>query len=93
MANLSNLWALSLSGQYSPEDVEARQAARVALFNRVAPKPNWKMPIEDQWVPAADYAELDNAVIHFTGAGLEIIKASGDQVLVRSPGYYATIGS
>jgi hypothetical protein len=71
---------------------DAAQAARVEIFNRIANRENWKMPIA-AWIDAADFAECSEAAVWFTGASLKIEARQGERILVTAPGYYATIGA
>lgn len=77
-----------------PEEYEAKNAARVAVFNKIAPRDNWKNPIL-RWIKESEFEECNEAAIWFTGAGLTIIdrKEYANGVLVEGPGYYATIGA
>src|SRR5262245_53371910 len=51
---------------------DANQAARIAVFNKIAPAPNWKMPV-DCWIDAADFNECAQACVFFTGSKLQEI--------------------
>lgn len=82
-----NIWAMNATG-----DHETLQAARVAVFNRIAPAGNWKRAI-DTWIKAEDLNECSEAAVWFTGAPLTVIGTSFGMVHVTAPGYYATIGA
>lgn len=71
---------------------EAAQAERTAVFNKIAPKPNWKAAI-DAWIEIADFAECNEAAIYFTGGSLNAVEAKGTKVRVQSAGYYVNIGA
>lgn len=85
-----SIWTVST--EPSP-NYEAEQAARSAVFEKIAPKGNWKEPIAC-WINEAEFAECNEAAIWFTGAPLKVIKKKkGGKVYVEAPGYYATIGA
>lgn len=81
----------------SPDaNYDANQAARVAVFNKIAPKDNWKLPI-NAWIDESDFDECNEAAIFFTGSSLKITARTGPlsatRLHVETPGYYATIGA
>jgi hypothetical protein len=81
----------------SPDaNFDANQAARVAVFNKIAPQPNWKARIAC-WIDEADFADCNEAAIYFTGSPLKITAKQGPlgagRWHVEAPGYYATIGA
>jgi hypothetical protein len=73
-------------------DYATKQAERTAWFNRIAPKPNWKAPI-DCWIGAIDFDDCSEASVFFTGSKLSIVGRHNGFVHVTAPGYYATIGA
>jgi hypothetical protein len=74
----------------------ANQAARVAVFNKIAPKDNWKLPIQC-WIDEVDFADCNEAAIYFTGSPLTVTAKTGPlsatRLHVEAPGYYSTIGA
>jgi hypothetical protein len=65
-------------------------------FNEIAPKPNWKNPINRTiFTPGkAKKALLEAACIHFTGSVLTFgPSGTASRVRVKAAGYYKTIGS
>jgi hypothetical protein len=90
----SSLWTLAPSATY-----EADQAARVAIFNKIAPAGNWKAAI-DAVIEFADLEECRAAAEFFTGGPIWIkervldIECTGVlRVRVIGEGYYAHIGA
>lgn len=73
-------------------DYEKHQAERLAWFNKIAPRKNWKMPIAC-WVSKEDFDNCNQAAIYFTGSPLKITIKQGPMRFVKAPGYYNTIGS
>ena len=73
---------------------DANQNARQTVFAKIAPKGNWKDPI-NVWIDESDFAECEQAAIWFVGGGLAIVDRIADRGMVRvtAPGYYATIGA
>jgi hypothetical protein len=73
---------------------DEEQAARSAVFNKIAPKDNWKNPILC-WIKEDEFEECNEAAIWFTGAGLTVVYrvVGTNAVRVSAPGYYATIGA
>jgi hypothetical protein len=73
---------------------DARQARRTEWFDKIAPKANWKNPI-DATIARRDFLHCNAACIWFTGAPLTIVEEEpwGGPVRVTAPGYYATIGA
>jgi hypothetical protein len=81
-------WQMTPSANF-----DAEQAERVAVFDKIAPRDNWKAPI-DAWIAESDFRECSEAAVWFTGAKIEIVERDGgDRVRVVGPGYYATIGA
>jgi hypothetical protein len=84
----------------APLTYEAAQARRIAWFNKVAPKPDWKAPIAT-WIDEEDFENCSMATAFFTGGMLVIDEDKGrvhtldGKVLIRvmAPGYYKTIGA
>jgi hypothetical protein len=73
----------SLLGGYTQAELEA-------AFALVAPKPNWKMPIEatlPKNTPAAEIKKIAFAIEFFTGG-----KAKFTYGKVTAPGYYKSVG-
>lgn len=85
MANWSNTTA---------GDFDAEQAERTAVFNKIAPAGNWKMPI-DAVIDEADLAECEQAAIWFTGGPIEVVwrHSMPGRVRVFGLGYYHHIGA
>lgn len=71
---------------------DADQAARKAVFDKIAPAGNWKLPI-DTWIDSADLDECNQAAIWFVGSALTVVQIDSGRVRVTAPGYYATIGA
>lgn len=72
---------------------EADQAARVAIFNKIAPASNWKLRIHAT-IAKGDFAECNEAAVWFTGGGLEVVEDYGDGTIrVQGGGYYHHIGA
>jgi hypothetical protein len=70
----------------------ARQPERERFFNMVAPKTNWKHPI-NSWVPTGtDLDKVADACLWF-GAGVATFEKMATGWVVKAPGYYATIGA
>lgn len=69
------------------------QSQLAAAFDLVAPKPNWKMPINAKLHRIdCDETLLSDAVIHFTGSVPTITRRGGWRH-VKAAGYYRTIGA
>jgi hypothetical protein len=75
----------------APLTYEAAQARRIAWFNKIAPKPDWKTAI-NAVIADADFENCNAAAIFFTGSALTIKGAVMDGLRVTAPGYYATVG-
>lgn len=77
-----------------PAVYEAEQAERVAVFNKIADKANWKKPI-DAKIDEADLAECEQAAIWFTGGPIKVIARwpRSKKVTVWGGGYYQHIGA
>jgi hypothetical protein len=75
-------------------DYEANQAKRVAWFNKIAPRGNWKTEI-DAWINEWDFANCNEAAIFFTGSPLVIVSNTtpAGKVRVQAEGYYKVIGA
>lgn len=73
---------------------DADQAARVAIFEKISPAGNWKLPI-DAWIDRDDFTACYEAAVWFTGGGLNIAEHSlgSHRVRVVGNGYYANIGA
>lgn len=71
---------------------ERWQSELSAAFDLVAPKANWKMPIDAEVPAATDVTLISDAVIHFTGSKPEL-RSRGKTLFVKAAGYYATIGA
>jgi hypothetical protein len=84
---MTNLWTFEAS-------TDADQELRVAIFNRIANRENWKMPIA-AWIDRADFTDCYEAAVWFTGGGIQIAQhaENTDRVLVVGNGYYANIGA
>lgn len=80
------------SVEKSTGDHEAEQAERVAVWQKIRPKRNWKERI-DAWIEAADFDECNEAAIWFAGSPLDIVAKRGSKVRVQGDGYYARIGA
>lgn len=63
------------------------------VFDLVSPAGNWKMPI-DARVPldAATPAEIERAVVWYTGGGPDVFEEDGFW-RVQAAGYYMCVGS
>lgn len=85
-----DLWKLNYETTHAEQD--SRQALRDAIFNKICPKGNWKMPI-DAWIAPEDFNECNLACQWFTGGYLSVVSTFGSMIQVRSGGYYANIGS
>lgn len=87
-----DLWTMSKPGD--PTDgYEAAQAERNAIFEKIRPAGNWKLPIR-AGINAADFDDCNRACIWFTGGALEVEEDLGaGGLLVVSPGYYELIGA
>jgi hypothetical protein len=67
-----------------------------AAFDKVAPKPDWRFPIETTAVLANDYeiTVMAKAVEYFTGSKATFTpKGSSNVYVVKAAGYYATVDS
>jgi hypothetical protein len=73
-------------------DYEINQAKRTEIFNQVANKANWKLPVA-AWIEADQFNACRQAVIFFTGSELKITKTRGGQVFVEAVGYYQAVGA
>jgi hypothetical protein len=74
----------TLMGGYTQEELEA-------AFALVAPKPNWKMPIDaklPKTLTTAEVARIKFAIMFFTGSEAKFGYGS-----VKAPGYYAAVGA
>lgn len=72
---------------------DRHQAERTAIFNKIAPKDNWKGFI-DAWIAVEDFDDCAEAAKFFTGSIL--VQASGvkdGKVRVTAPGYYEAVGA
>lgn len=67
-------------------------AKRQAWFDKIKNKKNWKGRIL-VWIDEADFADCDQASIHFTGGSLEIVGNKPGKLRVWSAGYYTHIGA
>lgn len=64
------------------------------MFKLVAPKDNWKKPIECVLnYNDLDFVALNDAIVHFTGGQATIQFIDKISIRVMSPGYYSEIGS
>lgn len=81
--------AESLLGGYTEEALKE-------AFELVAPKPNWKLPI-DATLPSITSIKKRNliafAVMFFTGSTATWSKTPGGKIRVTAPGYYASVGA
>ena len=73
-------------------DYEINQAKRTEIFNQVANKASWKLPVA-AWIEADQFNACRQAVIFFTGSELKITKTRGGQVFVEAVGYYQAVGA
>jgi hypothetical protein len=71
---------------------DRHQAERTAVFNTVANRDNWKLPIA-AWIEADQFNACRQAVMFFTGSELKITKTRGGQVFVEAAGYYQAVGA
>jgi len=66
-------------------------------FELVAPRPNWKAPINSALLCPDEYEYapqvIAEAVGFMTGAAAEIIEYPDGTVRLKAPGYYATTGA
>lgn len=76
----------------------AEQKKNQPLFNLVANRENWKMPIDAVIDPMALYAlkatksDLGRAITFYTGS-VATIERLGKKLHVTAAGYYAAIGA
>lgn len=70
-----------------------KQSELSKAFELVAPKENWKNPIDSLVETGADAELIRDAVVHFTGSVPNIITARSGRMRVQAAGYYATIGA
>lgn len=75
-------------------DYTVNQAVRVRWFDQIAPKSNWKGPI-DAWIRADQFEQCNKAALFFTGAPIERVTtlAIGGKVRIVGVGYYAAVGA
>jgi len=59
-------------------------------FEKIHPT-NWKEAFTCE-VSAKDYAMYDEACIYFTGARLEVVSQTGDEMQCYCQGYYNAVG-
>jgi hypothetical protein len=77
-------WIANMMGGYTQAELEA-------AFALVAPKPNWKMPIDaklSKSTTVAEIAKIKFAIMFFTGS-----EATFGYGSVKAPGYYAAVGA
>lgn len=67
-----------------------------AAFNRVAPKENWKFPIDTTFkasdVTIAELNAISASIVFYTGGNAKIVRKAGT-VQVTAPGYFASVGA
>ena len=68
------------------------EAEMNAAFSAVQNKENWKYPIEAE-IEASEMAVTAEAIIFYTGGAATFSTLAGGKLLVRAPGYYASVGS
>lgn len=86
------LWAMESMKAEGPASA-ARTAERGRWFDKVATRPDWKLPIHAV-IAAEDFMSCDAASIHFTGSSLSVQERLRDgRLIVTAPGYYAVIGA
>jgi hypothetical protein len=81
--------AESLLGGYTEDELKK-------AFELVAPKPNWKMPIDaliSSITPIKKRKLISFAVMFYTGGIAVFKKTPSGKIRVTSPGYYACIGA
>ena len=82
--------ASSLLGGYTQAELDA-------AFALVAPKGNWKMPINATLpmasVTADDLAKIAFAVTFFTGSNATVSVTKTGKLFLTAPGYYAAVGA
>lgn len=88
--NAPTLWEISTWG--TPEEQDVRQSIRDAIFDKIAPKGSWKMPI-DAWIDPVDFYDCNKACGWFTGGTLTVVATFGVMLNVQSGGYYVNIGA
>ncbi len=73
----------------------AQQVYLDAAFSIVAPKGNWKGPIDAMVPNTPEMLELiEDAIVHFTGSFPEFQGSESDPMIrVRAAGYYTAIGA
>ena len=79
----------SLLGGYTQAELEA-------AFALVAPKDNWKLPINAKLPGKTTPAEIDKiafAIGFFTGGVATFTLVDGISYAVTAPGYYAAVGA
>lgn len=78
-------WISAAMGAFTHEEL-------TAAFDKVAPKDNWKGPI-DAVIGLDDFEVVERAVPFFTGSAAEFEHLPDDKVRVRAAGYYAATGA
>jgi hypothetical protein len=74
------------------ESDKDRQARLCRAFDLVKDRDHWKNPV-DAVIDSEHRADVEEAIMHFTGS-VPSFEAAGDGLLrVRADGYYAAIGS
>ena len=68
------------------------QSELSAAFDLVAPKGNWKNPIDTELHGPVNVELIADAVIHFTGS-VPVFRVRGKTTFVKAAGYYLTIGA
>lgn len=68
------------------------------LFNLVAPKDNWKNPIDArvpvETIAATGITALRDAIVHFVGSDPDVTHDDAAGIVrFTAPGYYVTIGA
>lgn len=86
MTTSSALWTFDAQA-------DADQSAREAIFKKIEPATNWKLPI-DTVIQLADFDACNQAAIWFTGGALTITaRLVNGWVRVTGRGYYEEIGA
>jgi hypothetical protein len=89
-ADFAGVAAAAESGEYNGYSLDGMKAA----FDMIAPKPNWKMPV-DAVIPV-DMVDIAAVASEWYGAGKLVVVGSimpGWKVQVKAPGYYAATGA
>lgn len=76
--------------------ITRKQSELERAFDLIAPKQNWKMPIDmtlDYVMIPVDFALLTDACIHFTGSVPTFTYLKHPELRITAAGYYATIGA